>query len=164
MRTCAETASQRQVIAALQAIRGIGFLTAVTLVAEAGDLRRFGTAPQFMAYVGLVPTEHSSGSSHHRGSITKTGNSLLRHVLGEAAHHARHVPRVQGTLKQRQASLPEPVVALAWQAQLRLHARYRYLAGRIGPQKALTAVARELAGFVWALGQQVAEGEVAATA
>jgi transposase len=164
LRTCAETASQRQVIAALQAIRGIGFLTAVTLVAEAGDLRRFGTAPQFMAYVGLVPTEHSSGSSHHRGSITKTGNSLLRHVLGEAAHHARHVPRVQGTLKQRQASLPEPVVALAWQAQLRLHARYRYLAGRIGPQKALTAVARELAGFVWALGQQVAEGEVAATA
>ena len=164
LRECAETASQRQVIAALQAIRGIGFLTAVTLVAEAGDLRRFGTAPQFMAYVGLVPTEHSSGSSHHRGSITKTGNSLLRHVLGEAAHHARHVPRVQGTLKQRQASLPEPVVALAWQAQLRLHARYRYLAGRIGPQKALTAVARELAGFVWALGQQVAEGEVAATA
>jgi len=164
LRECAETASQRQVVAALQAIRGIGFLTAVTIVAEAGDLRRFGSAPQFMAYVGLVPTEHSSGSSQHRGSITKTGNSLLRHVLGEAAHHARHVPRVQGELKQRQASLPEPVLALAWQAQLRLHARYRHLAGRLGPRKALTAVARELAGFVWALGQQFAELEVTAAA
>ncbi len=164
LRQCAETATQRQVITALQAIRGIGFLTAVTIVAEAGDLRRFASAPQFMAYVGLVPTEHSSGSSQHRGSITKTGNSLLRHVLGEAAHHARHVPRVHGELKQRQASLPEPVVALAWQAQLRLHARYRHLAGRLGPRKALTAVARELAGFVWALGQQFAELEVAAAA
>ncbi len=138
---CAETASQRHVIAAVQAIRGIGFLTAVTIVAEAGDLRRFASAPQFMAYVGLVPAEHSSGGSHHRGSITRTGNSLLRHVLGEAAHHARHVPRVQGALKQRQASLPPPVVALAWRTQLRLHARYRHLAGRIGPHKALTAVA-----------------------
>ena len=82
------------VIRALQAFRGIGFLSAVTIVAEAGDLRRFRTAPQLMAYAGVVPSESSSGSKQHRGSITKTGNSLLRHVFGEAAHHARHAPRV----------------------------------------------------------------------
>jgi transposase len=120
---CAQSSSQVAVIGALQAFRGIGFLSAVTLVAEAGDLRRFRTAPQFMSYVGVVPSESSSGGKQQRGSITKTGNSLLRHVLGEAAHHTRNPPRVSGTLKQRQANLPPEVVELAWRAQLRLHAR-----------------------------------------
>src|SRR5678815_4837196 len=92
-----------------------------------------------------------------RGRITKTGNSLLRHVLGEAAHHARHAPRVSGALKQRQADLPRPIIDLAWRAQLRLHARYRHLGARLGPPKTLTAVARELAGFVWAVGQVLEE-------
>jgi transposase len=150
---CAQRSSQVAVIGALQAFRGIGFLSAVTLVAEAGDLRRFRIAPQFMAYAGMVPAESSSGGKQQRGSITKTGNSLLRHILGEAAHHARHAPRVSSKLKARQADLPREIVDLAWRAQLRLHARYRHLNWRIGSPKALTAIARELAGFIWAAGQ-----------
>jgi transposase len=159
---CAETSAQVALIRALQAFRGIGFLSAVTIVAEVGDLRRFRTASQLMAYAGLVPSESSSGSKQHRGSITKTGNSLLRHVLGEAAHHARHAPRIAGTLKQRHAQLPQPIVDLAWRAQLRLHARYRHLGSRLGPHKAVTAVARELAGFIWAVGQLLEEVPAAA--
>ena len=159
---CAGNSSQVALIRALQGFRGIGFLSAVTIVAEVGDLRRFRTAPQLMAYAGLVPSESSSGSKQHRGSITKTGNSLLRHVFGEAAHHARHAPRVAGTLTQRQADLPRPIVDLAWRAQLRLHARYRHLGSRLGPHKALTAVARELVGFIWAVGQLIEEVPAAA--
>jgi transposase len=153
LHSCAQTTTKVPLIRALQAFRGIGFLSAVTIVAEAGDLRRFATAPQFMAYTGAVPSESSSGGKHHRGSITKTGNSLLRHVFGEAAHHARHAPRVGESLKQRQVDVPRSVVDLAWRAQLRLHYRYRHLGGRIGPHKATTAVARELAGFIWAVGR-----------
>ncbi len=162
LQQCAQSSSQVAVIRALQAFRGIGFLSAVTIVAEAGDLRRFRTAPQLMAYAGTVPSESSSGSKHHRGAITKTGNSLLRHVFGEAAHHARHAPRVAGALKQRQADLPPEIVELAWRAQLRLHTRYRQLGSRIGRPKALTAVARELAGFIWAVGQLLEEVPAAA--
>jgi transposase len=159
---CAQSSSQVAVIRALQAFRGIGFMTAVTLVAEAGDLRRFRTAPQFMAYVGLVPSESSSGGKQQRGPITKTGNTLLRHVLGEAAHHARHAPRISGTLRRRQADVPPEIIALAWRAQLRLHARYRHLSLRIGALKALTAIARELAGFIWAAGHVLQEVPTAA--
>ena len=159
---CAQSSSQAAMIRALQAFRGIGFLSAVTIVAEAGDVRRFRTAPQLMAYAGVVPSESSSGSKHHRGPITKTGNSLLRHVFGEAAHHARHAPRVAGTLKHRQVDVPQPIVDLAWRAQLRLHTRYRHLSSRIGRPKALTAVARELAGFIWAVGQVLEEVPAAA--
>jgi transposase len=159
---CAQNSSQVALIRALQAFRGIGFLTAVTIVAEAGDLRRFRTAPQLMAYAGTVPSESSSGGKHQRGAITKTGNSLLRHVFGEAAHHARHVPRVAGTLKQRQADVPPEIVELAWRAQLRLHSRYRHLSSRIGSHKALTAIARELAGFIWAAGQLIQQVPAAA--
>jgi len=162
LQQCAQSSSQVAVIRALQAFRGIGFLTAVTIVAEAGDLRRFRTAPQFMAYAGVVPSESSSGGKQHRGAITKTGNSLLRHVFGEAAHHARHAPRVAGTLKQRQADLPAGIVELAWRAQLRLHTRYRHLSSRIGVHKAVTAVARELAGFIWAVGHLLEEVPAAA--
>jgi transposase len=153
LRSCAQSTTKVQLIRALQAFRGIGFLSAVTIAAEAGDLRRFATAPQFMAYTGVVPSESSSGSQQHRGPITKTGNGLLRHVFGEAAHHARHPPRVGDTLKQRQVNVPRPIVDLAWRAQLRLHHRYRHLGARIGPYKATTAVARELAGFIWAVGR-----------
>lgn len=164
LRECALDSAQVRVIAALQAFRGIGFLSAVTIVAESGDLRRFPTPRQFMAYAGLVPSEHSSGGSRHRGPITKTGNSLLRHVLGEAAHHARHAPSVGSALRQRQEGIPRPVVDIAWRAQQRLHARYRHLAGRIGSPRALTAVARELAAFVWSLGHELEEMEVTAAA
>lgn len=162
LRDCSLAPEQARLLAALQAFRGISFLSAVTIVAEVGDLRRFATAPQFMAYAGLVPSEYSSGASRHRGRITKTGNALLRHVLGEAAHHARHAPMRGAALRQRQEGMPTPIVDLAWRAQLRLHDRYRHLGGRLGRQKALTAVARELAGFVWAMGQAVAAEDVAA--
>lgn len=155
LRHAAEQNRHLPLIAALQCLRGIAFLSAVTIVAEAGDLRRFQEARQFMAYTGLVPSEHSSGEAVHRGRITKTGNALLRHVLGEAAHHARHRPGVQGALQQRQAGIPPPLIDLAWTAQQRLHFRYRHLSGRLGRPRALTAVARELAGFVWAIGQLV---------
>lgn len=146
---------QRELIGALQAIRGIGPLTAVTIAAEAGDLRRFPTARRFMAFVGLVPSEWSSGSSRRRGRITRTGDRLIRHVLGQAAHNARHRPNVSAALRARQRSVDPAIVALDRRAQARLHQRYRALAGRIGVNKAVTAVARELAGFVWAVGQLV---------
>jgi transposase len=152
---CAEQSPHLRVIAALQSIRGIAFLTAVTIVAEVGDMRRFKTAPAFMAYTGLVPSEHSSGRSIRRGHITHTGNALLRHVLGESAHHARHAPRVARALKQRQAGVPPEIVELDWRAQQRLHRRYRHLSARLGRPKAITAVARELAGFVWDLGRMM---------
>jgi transposase len=142
-------------IAALQTLHGIGFLSAITIVAEVGDLRRFGSARQLMAYSGLVPSEHSSGVSKHRGQITKTGNAHLRHVLGEAAHHARHAPSARAAAQRRREGVPPELAELAWRAHTRLHARYRHLNGRVGRPKALTAVARELAGFVWAVGQIV---------
>lgn len=159
---CAQNSSQVALIRGLQAFRGIGFLSAVTLVAEAGDVRRFRTAPQFMAYAGIVPSESSSADAQHRGPITKTGNRLLRHVLGEAAHHARHAPRVTSKVKHRQADVPPEMIELAWHAQVRLHTRYRHLSGRIGALKALTAIARELAGFIWAAGHLVEEVPAAA--
>ena len=154
---CAQSSSQVAVIRALQAFRGLGFLSAVTIVAEAGDLHRFRTAPQLMAYAGVVPSESSSGGRQQHGAITKTGNSLLRHILGEAAHHTRHAPRVADMLKQRQADLPPEIVELAWRAQVRLHARYRQPSSRIGARKALTATARELAGFIWAAARLIPE-------
>lgn len=162
LRQCAATTRQAALIAALQAFRGVGFLSAITIVAEAGDLRRFRTAPHFMAYTGAVPAEASSGSKQHRGRITRTGNRALRHMLGEAAHHARHAPCLSDDLKRRQKHVPQRVVDLAWQAQLRLHARYRHLCARIGPHKAVMAVARELAGFVWAVGNTLQEVSTAA--
>ena len=149
----ATSSSRVRAIAALQAFHGIGFLSAVTIVAEIGDVRRFATAPQLMAYAGLVPSEHSSGASRHRGHVTKTGNGHLRHVLGEAAHHARHAPSPRTAAKHRRDGVPEPIIELALRMHERLHLRYRHLAGRIGRPKALTAVSRELAGFIWALGQ-----------
>jgi transposase len=146
---------QAELITALQAIRGIGFLSAVTIAAEAGDLRRFASARQFMAYVGLVPSEWSSGASRHRGHITKTGNRLIRHVLGQAAHNARYRPNVSSGLRARQQLAPPEVVAIDRIAQARLHHRYRTLVGRIGRNKTVIAVGRELSGFVWAVGQHV---------
>lgn len=155
LQVIAQDSPQARLIAALQAFRGIGFLTAVTIVAEAGDLRRFRTARQFMAYVGVVPSEYSSGAARHRGAITKTGNHLLRHVFGEAAHHARLMPNARRSERQRAAGVPAELVRISWRAQQRLYVRYRHLSGRIGRPKALTAVSRELAGFVWAMGQHV---------
>ncbi len=135
----------------LRCFRGIDDLTALTIAAELGDARRFATAPGAMAFVGLVPSEHSSGTKQARGAITKTGNAHLRRVLVESAWHYRHHPFVSAALRQRQRGAPDAIVAQAWTAQHRLHRRYARFAARGKPtQHIVTAIARELTGFVWA--------------
>jgi transposase len=153
--------AQRALVAALQALRGVSQVTALTVVAELGCFSRFSRAKQLMGYTGLVPREASSGPRVRRGAITKTGNAHLRHVLGEAAWTARYQPARSPALQRRQAALAPEVVALAWQAQVRLHHRYRRLLGR-GKirQQVITAVARELVGFMWAIGVWVEQHEV----
>jgi transposase len=143
-------------IVALQAFRGIALTTAIILVAELGDPRRFPSARDLMGYTGLVSTEDSSGERRHRGRITKTGNAYVRHVLVEAAWQYRRAPGVWGALKKRQAGLPPAVVAISWKAQQRLHRRFRRLIhrGKL-PQVAVVAIARELAGFLWAAARAV---------
>jgi transposase len=135
----------------LRCFRGVDDLTALTIAAELGDPRRFATAPSLMAFVGLVPSEHSSGTKQARGAITKTGNAHLRRVLVEAAWHYRHHPFLSRTLRRRQDGAPEEAITVAWRAQQRLSRRYQRLAARGKPkQHVVTAVARELTGFLWA--------------
>lgn len=149
-------AKMQAVIAALQALRGIAKVSAVTLVAELGQISRFARPRQLMGYAGVVSGEHSSGESVRRGAITKTGNSHVRRIVGEAAWAYQHHPGVCGALRKRQAGLSEEVKAIAWKAQHRLCGRYRKLAGKGKPhQKVVTAVARELLGFIWAIGTHV---------
>jgi transposase len=150
-------------IAAVQSLRGVGVITAVSIVAELGDLGRFPSARPLMAYLGLVPSEHSSGGSQRRGRITKAGNRHVRHLLVQAAWHYRHPPKLTAALNKRQAGQPTAVTDVAWRAQERLHARYRHLAGRKGRQKAVIAVARELAGFIWALARAHADHRATTT-
>ena len=141
----------RERVQRLRCFRGIDDLTALTIATELGDARRFGTAPRTMAYVGLVPSEHSSGTKRAQGGITKTGNGHLRRVLVESAWHYRHHPFVGDTLRARQRGAPAAIIAQAWAAQQRLHRRYARLAARGKPkQHIVTAIARELTGFVWA--------------
>jgi transposase len=141
---------------ALQSFRGMRVVTAATLIAELGDLRRFATAPQLMSYLGLTPREYSSGSKVSRGSITKAGNGHVRRVLVESAWHGRHRPAKTKSLLARTKGLPEDVLALSWKAQHRLHERWcRMRAAPKEINKIVIAMARELAGFVWALGQLV---------
>jgi transposase len=138
-------------VARLRCFRGIDDLTALTIAAELGDARRFATAPSLMAFVGLIPSEHSSGAKQARGAITKTGNAHLRRVLVEAAWHYRHHPFVGRTVRMRQQGAPATTIAHAWTAQQRLHRRYQRFAARGKPkQHSVTAIARELTGFVWA--------------
>ena len=135
----------------LRCFRGIDDLTALTIAAELGDARRFPSAPRLMAFLGLVPAEHSSGTKRARGAITKTGNGHLRRALIESAWHYRHHPFVGEKLRRRQQGAPAAVVDQAWAAQQRLNRRYRRLAARGKPKaQVVTAVARELTGFVWA--------------
>lgn len=146
----------QRMIAALQGLRGVALLTAATIFAEVGDLTRFATAPQLMAYAGLVPSEHSSGARVSRGRITKTGNAHLRRVIGEASWHYGRKPTVGAPLRRRQAGLSQEIVALSWRAQHRLYRRYSSLTTRgKDKRKVAVAVGRELLGFVWAVGQQV---------
>jgi transposase len=144
------------VVAALQTMRGMALVNAATLIAELGDLSRFANPRQLMAYLGLVPSEHSSGASVKRGGITKAGNSAARRLLIEAAWSYRFPARVSRDLLLRQEAQPKPIRAIAWKAQLRLCARYRKLARSGKPANVVTtAIARELAGFVWAIARQV---------
>jgi transposase len=138
-------------VARLSAYRGVTRLGALTLASEVADWRRFATAPQFMGFCGLTPSEYSSGSSTRRGHITKCGNAHLRAQLVESAWAYQHRPQATLELRRRQAGLPPEVVARAWTAQLRLCGRFRRLAARKHTrQVAVVAVARELAGFLWA--------------
>jgi len=152
----AAPAAMRAVISALQALRGIAQLSAVTIVTEVGVLSRFARPRQLMGYSGAVSREHSSGPTIRRGAITKTGNAHLRRVIIEAAWAYQHRPAIGATLRTRQCDVSEEVKAIAWKAQHRLHSRYcRLLAkGKLKPQ-VVTAVARELLGFIWAIGVQV---------
>jgi transposase len=148
--------TMREAIAALQALRGIARLSAATIVAEVGRLSRFATPRQLMGYSGAVSSEHSSGPRTRRGAITKAGNAHLRRIVGEAAFAYRHRPRIGVKLRKRQEGLSEQVKAIAWKAQQRLYHRYRHLAGKGKVrQKIVTAVTRELLGFIWAIGVQI---------
>jgi transposase len=143
----------REVVKGLQALRGIAEISAVTIVAELGSITRFGTARQLMGYSGAVPTEDSSGKRKQRGSITKTGNAHLRRIVVEAAWSYRYRPAIGPGLRKRQETVPEPIKEIAWKAQLRLHNRYMRLAAAGKDQrKIITAVGRELLGFIWAIG------------
>lgn len=142
----------RSVIAALQALRGVAQMTAVTIVAEGGSLSRFESPRQLMSYSGLVSSEYSSGNRVQRGAITKTGNAHLRRVIIEAAWAYQHKPWVGGFLLKRQQGLDQEIKDIAWKAQWRLCTRYRKLAAR-GKNKPqiVTAIGRELLGFIWAI-------------
>jgi len=149
---------QAPLIAALQCLRGVAAVTAITMVAEIGDFTRFPSAKQLMDYVGVVPSEYSSGGRQQRGSITRTGNAHARWLLVEAAWHYRSAPRVGAVLRNRQASQSPEVIRIAWKAQQRLHSKYSRMVAR-GKSKNVAAVAaaRELIGFMWAIAHEVAK-------
>ena len=151
----AGTLSQADLVHALRAFKGIKTLTAATIVAEVGDLRRFPSAGKFASFLGLTPSEHSSGDSRNRGRITKAGNRRLRRMLVEAAWAYWRSPHVSRELEARSAGVTADVRELSWNTQRRLYRRLRALQMRgMCAKKALIAVARELACAIWALGQQ----------
>ena len=141
------------VICGLQALRGVAQISAVTIVAELGNISRFESARQLMGYSGTVPSENSSGKRQQRGSITKTGNAHLRRIAIEAAWSYRLRPGIGPGLRKRQEGVPEEIKEIAWKAQIRLSRRYARLgvAGK-DQRKIVTAVGRELLGFIWAIG------------
>jgi transposase len=144
------------VVEALMALRGVNLITAMTVVAEIGDMSRFESPRQLMAHLGLVPSEHSSGSRQKRGGITKTGNGHVRRVLTEASWSYRLPARKTAHLQRKAEKTSEEVQAIAWKAQKRLCKRYWYLIhkGKL-PVQTCTAVARELVGFIWAIAREV---------
>lgn len=148
--------SLEPLVRALMAMRGVREVTAMTLVAELGDLSRFRSPRELMAFVGMVPREHSSGQMRRQGGITKNGNRHVRRVLTESAWAYRHKPAWTRSLRKRAAEVSEAVRVIAWKAQKRLHSRYRRLMARgKRSQVVITAVAREELGFIWAIGQRV---------
>ena len=146
----------RPLVEALQALRGVQDTVAITTVAELGDLTRFDTPRQLASFVGLIPSEHSSGPSRRQGSITKAGNGHARRVLIEGAWAYRHPAKVSEAMQKRLERLPKHIQDIAWKAQVRLCKRYRRLVARgKHPNVAVTAVARELAAFMWAIARHV---------
>ncbi len=151
----APTTAQANLITALQAFRGIKLLKAASIAFELGDLKRFPSAKKLMSYLGAAPSEDSSGDRVRRGKITKAGNGGLRRLLIEAAWAYRHKPRVSYHLKKRSEGVAPNIQKIAWAAQLRLNKRYKKMMGKgKNAQKTLVAMARELAGFIWAVGQE----------
>lgn len=153
----------RAVIDGLQVLRGMAKLTATTLAVEIGNFTRFERPSQLMAYAGATPSEYSTGASRRQGGITKTGNAHIRRVLFESVWAYRHRPSMGAALKQRQKDLPQHLKEIGWKAQHRLHRRYTALSARGKPHgKVMTAVGRELLGFVWAVATQVERDYLAA--
>lgn len=151
-----EAWSMAPLVKAIQAMRGIALINAITLVAEIGDFTRFANPRQLMAYVGLVPSEHSSGATVRRGGVTKAGNAQARRALIEGAWTYRMQARVSRKLHDRLESLPQEIRDIAWKAQVRLCARYRHLTAAGKPSViATTAIAREMVGFIWAIAHRV---------
>lgn len=145
-----------EVVTALMAMRGLDLISATTFLAEIGDLTRFQTARQLMAYLGLVPSEASTGDRVRRGPITKAGNHRARRILVECSWSYQHAPRVGKKKLDKMAAAPPAVREIAWKAQCRLSARYRALLRKGKPKNiAVTAIAREFAGFIWAVGRAV---------
>jgi transposase len=152
IRESAEQGPWSQLVGRLRCLRGVDTLTALGLVTEIGDFGRFASAEEFMAFVGLVPSEHSSGEHRRRGSITKVGNAHVRRLLVESAWHARRRPHVGYELRRRQQGHEALVLERAWRCQQRLYRRWGRMAARGKlSQKIVVACARELAGFVWAI-------------
>jgi transposase len=152
----AMTSSQAPVIQAFQALRGVALVTAATLSTEVASISRFAYSTSFMSYCGLVSSEYSSGDSRWQGRITKAGNAHLRRVLVEAAWSYRHSPAIRRKMGERIAGLPAEIQAIAWTAQNRLNKKYKSMMYK-GKHKGciVTAVARELAGFVWAIAKEL---------
>lgn len=155
LRTQTEQWRMKPVVQALMSLRGLDFVAAVTIVAEIGDFARFAHPRELMGFLGLVPSEYSTGQTRRQGSITKTGNGHARRVLVEAAWNYRFPARISRSLQVRQEGQPKAIREIAWRAQIRLAHRYRRLSSRqLHPNKICVAIARELTGFVWAIAQQ----------
>jgi transposase len=145
------------VVEALQALRGVQFTVAVTTVAELGDLTRFDNPRQLMSYLGLTPSEYSSGERRRQGTITKAGNTHARRALVEGAWAYRYPAKVSRHLQLRLEKLPKPIQDISWKAQVRLCKRYRQLLARgKNANQVVVAIARELVAFMWAIAKQVA--------
>jgi transposase len=155
--------SLAEVVTALMAMRGIDLISAATFLAEIGDLSRFQHPSELMGYLGLVPSEASTGDKIRRGPITKAGNRRARRILVECAWSYQHPPRVGQDKQEKVAAAPRAVREIAWKAQCRLHGRYRMLVrrGKL-TTVAVTAVARELAGFIWAVSRAITTARVVA--
>ena len=144
------------VVEALQALRGVPFSAAVTLIAELGDLTRFENPRQLMSYLGLTPSEHTTGERRRQGAITKTGNSHARRVLIEGAWASRYPAKVSRHLQLRLEKVPTGIQDISWKAQVRLCKRYRRLVARgKNVNQVVVAIAREMAAFVWAIAREV---------